>query len=199
MQEKGPGLSDKVTSNNIRGINNMRVALVVGHSKDSQGACNCTYDICEWEFNDKLVRRIHGLVGDRCEPKIVYRDTYKALPDKVNALNPDFVICFHANAFDTKVSGTETLYYHKSKRGKLIAEIFQNKLVNTLKLNDRGVKARTVKQRGGYMLENVNAPCIILEPFFIDNDIECKKITRDWKKLAGACRDGIYEVIEKVM
>lgn len=177
----------------------MKVALVIGHKKSSPGACNSTYGICEFEFNDRLVQKIDCLIDERCESEIIYRDEYKALPDKVNQLNPNFVVCFHANAFDTHVSGAETLYYYKSKRGKKIAEIFQNKLVSNLKLNNRGIKAKSSEQRGGYMLKYTNAPCIILEPFFIDNDVECKKMSGDWKKLASACRDSIYEVIEKVM
>lgn len=177
----------------------MKVALVVGHKKNSPGSCNNTCDVCEFGFNDKLVQKIDCLIDERCEIDIVYRDTYKALPDLVNELNPDFVICFHANAFDTHVSGAETLYYYKSKKGKKIAEIFQDRLVNTLKLRDRGIKPKSSEQRGGYMLRYTNAPCIILEPFFIDNDEECKRIGNDWKKLAFTCRDSIYEVIEKVL
>ena len=190
---------DKVTSCNIGGINKMRAALVVGHSKDSQGACNCTYDICEWEFNDKLVNKIYDIVDDRCETEIVYRNNYKSLPDKINSLNPNFIICFHANAFNTKVAGCETLYYHKSAISKKIARIFQNTLVKNLDLCDRGIKAKTTEERGGYILKYTNAPCILLEPFFIDNDDECKKMNKDWRKLAIACRDSIYEVIKKVI
>lgn len=177
----------------------MKVALVVGHKESSPGACNSTCNVCEFGFNDRLVQKIDCLLDERCETEIVYRDTYKALPDKVNELNPDFVICFHANAFNTKVSGAETLYYYKSKKGKRIAEIFQERLVDVLGLHDRGIKPKSSEQRGGYMLKCTNAPCVILEPFFIDNDIECKRMDKDWKKLATVCRDSVYEVIEKVM
>jgi N-acetylmuramoyl-L-alanine amidase len=175
-----------------------KIALVVGHTKKNPGACNLNLSICEFEFNDKLVKKIDCLVDERCETKIVYRDTYKALPDKINELNPDFVICFHANAFDTRVIGAETLYYHKSKKGKKIAEIFQNNLVGMLGLYDRGIRPRSSEQRGGYILQMTDAPCIILEPFFIDNDEECKRISKDWKKLAAVCRDSIYEVIKTI-
>lgn len=177
----------------------MKVALVIGHTKNSPGACNDTYGVCEFEFNNKLAQKIDCLIDERCETEIVYRDTYKALPDKVNTLNPDFVICFHLNSFNTQVMGAEVLYYHRSKNGKKMASIFQNRLVNGLNLNDRGIKAKTSEERGGYILKNTKAPCIIIEPFFIDNDEECKRMSEDWKKLAAVCRDSIYEVIEKVM
>lgn len=198
QQKKDTVSSDNVTSDIVK-EKQMKVALVVGHTKNSPGACNCTYDVCEWGFNGGLVKRVVHLIDkQRCKTEIVYRDTYKALPDKVNALNPDFVICFHNNAFNTRVTGCETLYYHKSVKGKKMATIFQNNLVSTLGLNDRGIKAKTSEERGGYMLRYVNAPCIILEPFFIDNDVECQKMSKDWKKLAAVCRDSIYEMIENV-
>jgi len=177
----------------------MKVALVVGHKESSPGACNSTCNICEFEFNDKLVQKIDCLVDERCATEIVYRNSYRALPDRINNLNPDFVVCFHANSFNTKVVGAETLYYYKSKKGKKIAEIFQKGFVNTLKLRDRGIRAKSSEQRGGYVLKYTNAPCVLVEPFFIDNDEECKRMSKDWKKLASVCRDSIYEVIEKVM
>ena len=177
----------------------MKAALVIGHTKNSPGACNSAYDICEFEFNDRLVQKIDCLIDERCEVEVVYRDTYNLLPNKINKLNPDFVVCFHANAFDTKIVGAETLYYYKSKKGKRIAEVFQSKLVDTLNLYDRGIRPKSSEQRGGYVLKHTNAPCIILEPFFIDNDDECKRMSKDWKKLAAVCRDSIYEVIENVM
>ena len=189
---------DNVTYNAIGGIKQVKVILVVGHAKNSPGACNQNLNICEFEFNNRLVEKIDCLVDERCKTEIVYRGTYQALPDKVNALNPDFVICFHNNAFNSRVTGSEVLYYHKSKKGRKIASIFQNNLVTELGLNDRGIKAKTSEERGGYMLRYVNAPCIILEPFFIDNDEECQRMTKDWKKLAVVCRDSIYEMIEKV-
>lgn len=177
----------------------MKVALVVGHTKDKPGACNSTYGVCEFGFNDRLVNKVDCLIDERCEVEVVYRDNYKALPDKINDLNPDFIICFHANSFNTSIVGSETLYYYKSSRSKRIAEIFQNRLVTTLNLYDRGIRPRSSEQRGGYILKNTNAPCIILEPFFIDNDEECKRMSIDWKRLAAVCRDSIYEVIEKVV
>ena len=177
----------------------MKVALVVGHKKNSPGACNDKYNICEFEFNVKLVQKIDCLLDERCETDIVYRDSYKGLPDKINDLSPNLVVCFHANAFNTKAFGAETLYYHKSKKGKKIAEIFQNGFVYGLKSYNRGVKPKSSEQRGGYVLRYTNAPCVLIEPFFMDNDEECSTMVDGLGKLAVVCRDSIYESIEEVM
>lgn len=175
-----------------------RVALVVGHTEKSPGSCNITCGISEFEFNKKLVKGIAAIIDDRCEIKIVYRDRYSDLPEKVNALNPNFVICFHSNAFNRNSSGTETLYYYKSKKGKKMAVIFQEKIVNALKLKDRGIKGKSSEERGGYILRYTDAPCILLEPFFIDNDNDYRTVVDKHPDLLTACSDSICEVIDTV-
>ncbi len=152
-----------------------RVALVVGHKPSSKGACNKAYGMFEFDFNNELVKEVEEKLTagwfDKVKPVIIYRDTFKGLPDKIDAENPDFIISFHCNAFNTKAGGTEVLYYHSSKKGKKIAEILQKHLLK-LGFNDRGILGRTAEDRGGYLLRYTNAPCVIAEPFFIDNDDE---------------------------
>jgi len=174
----------------------MKIALVVGHKKEKPGACNKTNNICEWAFNDKLAHDIAVITDDRCEIEIVYRDRYKDLPEKINALNPNFVICLHCNAFNTKVSGTSVLYYYKSKRGKKMATIFQNEIVKALGLRNRGIKGKSSEEKGGYVLRETKAPCIITEPFFLDNDNDYRKVIDHYPELIRACNESIYEVID---
>ena len=101
--------------------------------------------------------------------EIIYRSTYRSLPIEINTTHPSFVISLHCNAFNTKASGTEVLYYHSSTRGKKLATVFQEKFKAALNLPDRGVKPKGAEDRGGYLLRYTKAPCIICEPFFIDN------------------------------
>jgi len=150
----------------------MRVALVVGHKKESQGACNHT-GICEFMYNKALVNMIASQLKD-IEYVIMYRDSYDMLPEQINYLEPDIIISFHCNAYNTRVSGSEVLYYHSSEKGKELAYQLQNILIDTLDLPDRGIKPKHAEDRGGYLLRYTNAPCVILEPFFIDNDMDMK-------------------------
>ena len=175
-----------------------KVALVVGHKEKSPGTCNEQSNICEFEFNKQLVTRISAIINSRCKVEIVYRDKYKDLPEKINKLKPDFVICFHCNAYNTRSTGIETLYYHKSKTGKKIASIFQDNIIKALGLRDRGVKGKSSEQRGGYVLKETKAPCILLEPFFIDNDNDYRVAINKYTGLVGACADSIYETIETI-
>lgn len=156
-------------------MSKIKCALIVGHSKKSQGSSNEAQGITEYMYNEDLAVRIKDYVSGLVDIDIVYRDTYKGLPDKVNALNPDFVVSLHCNAFNKEASGTETLYYHSSKKGKEIAKLFQNRLVLSLELNNRGIKPKHSEDKGGYLLKYVKAPCVILEPFFIDNNSDLEK------------------------
>ena len=153
----------------------MKFALIVGHSRTSQGASNKTSKMTEFNYNKQIIIELKlKLEALGHDVNIVYRRTYATLPGDVNKLNPELVVSFHCNAFNEKVSGSEVLYWHRSTKGKKIAGIFQKQIKNCLKLPDRGIKAKTSEDRGGYILRMTKAPCVILEPFFIDNDSDLK-------------------------
>jgi len=165
------------------------VAIVVGHSERSQGASNVN-GLTEFEFNQRLACCIksRGIRGADVID-VVFRDTYRALPDDINALNPDAIVSLHCNAFNTRVSGTETLYYHSSRSGRRLAELLQVEVATTLELPNRGVKPVDSEGRGGYLLKYTNAPCVIAEPFFIDNPDDLKTAIERFYALASAyCR-----------
>ena len=146
-----------------------KCALVIGHSDSSQGASNLNSSITEYFFNNSMANDIAQMVRG-VEVVIVFRDSYNQLPNKINKLNPDFIISLHCNAYNAIATGTEVLYYHSSKNGKNLANELQRNLMSALGLYDRGIKSKHSEDRGGYLLKYTNAPCVIAEPFFIDND-----------------------------
>ncbi len=147
-------------------------ALVIGHKKNSPGAVNPSQNVSEFDYNEQLALEIEAALLSHKKVKIqrIYRRTYSTLPDDINGLKPDFIICLHCNAYNTRATGTEVLFYHRSKKGKKLAKVLDKNLVKALALTDRGIKAKTTEDRGGYILKQTNAPCLISEPFFIDND-----------------------------
>ncbi len=173
-------------------------ALVIGHKKRSPGAVNVNSSISEFEFNEDLALRIEKKVRTT-EVQRIYRRTYRELPGDINSLDPDFVVSLHCNAFNKKASGTEILYYHKSTRGKRMAEIILRHLVGCLKLPSRGIKPKTAEDRGGYLLRYTNAPCVIAEPFFIDNDNDLERAMNNKDGLAQAYASAIDEISEAVV
>ena len=172
-------------------------ALVIGHKKTSPGARNRNADLAEFAFNEQLVLDIEQQVTG-VQVQRVYRRTYPTLPGDINELDPDFIVSFHCNAYDEKTSGTEVLYYHRSSDGKAMAKILQKRLVDALGLRDRGIKPKTSEDRGGYLLQNTKAPCLIAEPFFIDNDADLDVVLRKRKKLVKAYAAGIKEIAKSL-
>jgi len=168
-------------------------ALVIGHKKSSPGATNAKTDLSEFDFNENLAIRIEDKIqGARIQR--IYRRTYSELPGDINALGPDFIVSLHCNAFNKKVSGTEVLYYHKSQKGKHMAEILLDHLVQHLGLPNRGIKPKTAEDRGGYLLRYTDAPCVIAEPFFIDNDRDLARAQEDIEGLVAAYATAIDEI-----
>ena len=100
----------------------------------------------------------------------------------------------HCNAFNGNVSGTEVLYYHRSVKGRDMARILQNRLTGFLGFPDRGIKPRTSEDRGGYLLKYTIAPCVIAEPFFIDNNDDLDRVKQDLDGLAHTYAGAIYEM-----
>ncbi len=164
----------------------MKIALVVGHSKKAKGARNRASKMTEFDYNDELVKKIAVMLNKRgIDNVIVYRDSYSALPGKINAKKPTFILSFHANSCkNDAVSGSEVLYYKDSKKGKLLAQVMLNAIVKTLELRNRGIKPRSESDRGGYLLKNTHAACVILEPFFINNNADCETATNKLDELA---------------
>ena len=170
-----------------------KCALVVGHKKMSPGAINENSAITEFNFNDRLAMDIEDALAD-LETVRVYRRTYSQLPADINDIDSDFTISLHCNAFNKEASGTEVLYYHKSEKGRQMAEILQAKLLGALGLKDRGVKPKSSEDRGGFLLRYTNMPCLIAEPFFIDNDEDLAKANSNRKELVQAYADAITEI-----
>lgn len=179
-----------------------KCALVVGHKPDKAGACNKKYRICEFELTNNLVDSIMESLRDSVDPDggieliKVLRKRYGDLPFEINNLNPDFIVSFHANAFDEKVSGTETLYCYGSSRGEKVAKTFQRNMVTALELPDRGIIPKREKERGGHLLRYTEAPAVILEPFFIDNDSDFEKFRFKEQLFISAIQKSLFEVAD---
>ena len=104
----------------------------------------------------------------------------------------------HCNAFNGQASGTEVLYYHRSQKGRAIGEVLLRHLVDHLGLPNRGLKPCTAEDRGGYLLCYTKAPCVIAEPFFIDNDQDLARAQEDLDGLALAYAKAIEEIAQIV-
>ena len=196
VEEAGPVLADFLKKVFLKDeVQKKRCALVIGHKKESQGAVNIKSGISEFQFNEGLLPKIEQRVKNTTIHRI-YRKTYSSLPGDINDLDPDFVVSLHCNSYDGTASGSGVLFYHRSLIGKEIAGILLEKLVSCLKLPSRGIKPKTTEDRGGYLLRYTTAPCVISEPFFIDNDNDLAVAMEKRDELAEAYAMAIDEISE---
>lgn len=150
----------------------MKVALVVGHRKSRQGAYgNC--GISEYVFWDAFLHDYLPIMPDKHEYQIFYRDDkvsgygekMKHLHKRIDDWGAEVSVSFHFNASSNQsVHGHEILYY--STGGKTYAKIMDEMFDKHLDNNDRNIKKRTKKQRGGGFLSRGKSKCILIEPFF---------------------------------
>ena len=167
----------------------MKTAIIIGHCVSAPGARNERYDVTEYEFNEMLAEHVHELIPNSIIMR--RRNGYARLPHEVNAIGAGVAMSLHCNAFNTRTSGTEMLYWHTSPNGKALAESLQREVVGVLGLNDRGAKPVTAVNRGANLLRYTSMPCVICEPFFIDCDTDFELARDNIVPLAEAISRGV--------
>lgn len=168
-----------------------RVAIIVGHEPGAPGAVNPGTRESEYAFNSKLLPLILervALIGRGLivvERVFRHPEGYSKLPAKVNALKVDCAIELHANNFDGTATGTEMICLPDSKEAMRLASLLQGEVLKELGLADRKVKGPWAG-RGEPLLRGTRMPCVIVEPFFIDNETDYRRALARMIPLAAA-------------
>lgn len=109
-------------------------------------------------------------------------------------LNVDYVISIHCNsASNPTATGTETFAYSTASKGNVLAQRVQKKLVEEIKLPNRGVKYN----KDFAILAKPKAPAILVEIAFINNPRE-EALLKDSSfltKVATGIAKGVMEHI----
>lgn len=125
-------------------------------------------------------------------------DTFVSLKDRsaaANNANADIFISIHCNvSLNHEAGGTEVLtepvssnpVYNQQEDSKRLAGLVQNELVKILGLKDRGVKDQDLS-----VCRETNAPAILIETAFIDNNYE-EELMKD-----TAVQDGVSAAIKR--
>jgi N-acetylmuramoyl-L-alanine amidase len=181
----------------------MKVAIVIGHSEGIQGASNSVSGHTEWEVNSKLaidVKHTFDTFKETLgiEAQLFYRDDLGVgamlrLVNRVNQSESDLCISLHLNAFNREAHGCETLYWGTSMTGLTVASVMQEEVCKVLGNANRGVKPKRIRSRGAYILRKTHMPCVILEPFFIDNLDELANGLEKMEDLGSAIVEGIRQ------
>lgn len=108
---------------------------------------------------------------------------------------PLLTISIHQNSYhEENVHGAQVFYYTGSEKGKELAEIIQQALLNGADFdNKRSAKAND----SYYLLKKTSTPIVIVECGFLSNSEEAQKLAADYyqEKLAWAIHMGILQYI----
>ena len=155
-----------------------KILIVVGHSRYDGGAINPNNKQSEYNYNIGVKEYLKKELEKDYLVEVYNREKNRVEQfSKINELKPDLIISLHCNAganIEKKIypSGTEVLHWFTSVKGKKLATILTNNISKLFGLKNRGTKSIKYGDRGAGILEKTNAPCVIIEPFFIDNDLD---------------------------
>jgi len=188
-----------------------KVALIVGHTREKQGAeNNSTYKgLTEFKYNSELVNLIaHKLdmLNNYSEFErhidlelyILFREKFiEDIIKKDNLLQPDLTIEFHLNAYNHSARGTEMLIKHNTKDNDFIQFVNDMGVAvsNAVQTRWRGVKSVKRKERGWKLLHKVKYPVLLAESFFIDNDDDMKHGYENMDLLADVYASYIFRYL----
>lgn len=162
------------------------VAISVGHRKGAQGVA--VDGISEWSYNlpvahelqkRLLARGIESVVVERPN-RSVWRGTgesrerlnpYLRQIRKVSKTQALCAVELHLNGAESPWARGREVLSSGSKGSLELAEALRDAMNRTLPENqDRGIKIRSINERGGPFLHFPAMPCVIVEPWFLTNE-----------------------------
>lgn len=162
----------------------MKLAIVVGHNSDSQGAVRTDTRESEFRFNSRIAELIktYARQYDGLSTQIFFRQSgggytreIRRVYAETDAWGADATVELHFNgAKSPQATGTETLTSGTPASMRMAVEV-NNAMVAALGLRDRGVKTRR-EGRGSQSLMVGDAPAILIEPFFGSSASDCKAV-----------------------
>ncbi len=192
-----------------------------GHGKLTSGKRSPVFSLngedvqfFEYEFNRDIVKRITEVLDEKgvkyfiTVPEINVDNFLKERVDRANEKAselPKIFVSIHSNAAPTapgrdwapdSVRGIETWYYHNSNRGRKIASVFHQHLIDNTGWKNRHLKSRPEKQF--YVLRKTKMPAILTENGFYNNKEEVKLLMTDKirQSIADAHIAAILEIEE---
>jgi N-acetylmuramoyl-L-alanine amidase len=169
------------------------IALCVGHSRQGDSGAASVDGVVEYDYNCDLAYLISKKI--RQETRIYnsyegkgYTSSMRWLAKKLKEDGAKFAVELHFNAANPSATGHEWLYWHSSRKGRLLARSLRDSMEDTFTdFTSRGIKARGKGSRGAAFLRLTHCPAVIAEPFFGTNEM-------DWD-LATAHKDGLAHTI----
>lgn len=164
----------------------MKICLVIGHDQNSKGAYSKYLKKSEYDYHSEMVQNLHGVDIYRRTPSKSYKAQMLKLAEQINPKGYDLVVELHFNSFNGSANGVETISYPKSK-SLIYGKEYCNLISKEYGTKNRGAKEATENGRGWWFLKYMDAPALILEPFFSDH-IEAEKFSNTEQYAESICK-----------
>lgn len=160
----------------------MKKAIIIGHNAKDKGAFSPFLNLYEFDFYGEMEERLKEFATVHYHNPLIssYSARMRETAGRVNQYDYDIVLALHFNMFDGKAHGCEALYFHTNNFGRDIANRFCNAIHENMDIRNRGAKPLSEQsQRGYYEIFFPKSTAILLEPFFGDNQDDCKRFDID--------------------
>ena len=172
------------------------IAIDPGHGGSDPGAVGL-YGIYEKDYNRDISNHLMRLLRQSGARVVDLRlsDRNPSLASRsseANTSNADITVSVHVNSFYKEyANGTET-YFYKWKDRRLAMSL-QSAMTRELNLKDNGVKRAKM-----YILNHTTMPAALVEPAFMTNRKEAKKLRNPEfrARIAQSIHDGIVSYFE---
>ena len=179
------------------------IALCVGHSRRGDSGASSTSGVSEQSFYSRfIVKQLAGeLMAMGFEVVIIdeyeggsYGSAMRWLAGELKRLGVDLAYELHFNAATPSAHGFETLFWHKSKVSRKVAEAMQTTQAKAYpEMKDRDVEplGDQAHERGTLFCSLPACPSLILEPFFGSSSRE----VREYMSAEPAKRDRFVSML----
>lgn len=181
------------------GIHDAVVALDPGHGGDDPGDVGhdnvLEGELC-WELAHRVAERLVA-----CGARVRFTRHEAESPDdgerarRANEIDADLFVSLHLNAHDAaSAEGSSTSFFRTSHAGERLADSIQQRLV---RLGFRDCRSHP---RSFTLLRETRMPAVLVEPLFITNPGEAKRLEDPGfrSRLAGAISEGILDYFESL-
>ena len=174
------------------------IAICVGHSRQGDSGASSVDGVVEYDYNCDLAYLISKKIRQDNRVYSVYdgkgyTSAMRSLSKRLKEDGVRFAVELHFNAASPQATGHEWLYWHSSRKGRILARSLRDSMEDTFPdFTSRGIKARAKGSRGAAFLRMTHCPASIAEPFFGTNESPDWEIaTKQKDELAQSIAGGI--------
>jgi len=174
----------------------MKVFINPGHAPNGNpdpGACGC--GLRESDVAARIGHLVEGyLSAAGCEVKTLQSDSLSEITETANAWGADCFVSIHCNSAGVDTArGVETFSYPYSANGKVLAGCIQNQITGAFRSIDPEFPDRGLKTANFYVVRNTDAPAVLVELAFINNEEDAALLKYHADDFARAIARGVTD------